>query len=291
MALAKNSLWRPILWVGKFLLKAIAVTVAVLCLFLLAGNLWIPKVVKATLGKVSGFNVAIEKSNGAIFRGRVDISKFRIENPKPLFVEPNFLTVNRFVADVSMRSLLSSNIVVDDLVIDVGDITLVKNADGTNNYMLFGNNLLEKFSGEKSSKKKTSAAEKKSKEKGKSDSEKNEKSFLIRKFVLSVGTINIVDESSNSTRTFAANYSREFTSISDISAIRGALIADFGKYGLTILIDPIISAITDLPKTSIDGMIKVKDISVETVSKIGDAASNVGSSIGQGVQKLLKKRN
>jgi hypothetical protein len=236
------------------------------------------------LGKISGFGVSIEKSNGSAFRGCANISNFRIDNPKDLFENADFLTGNQLIADIDMSSLLKDTIVVEKLVIDIGDIAIVTSASGTKNFLLFSENLLQKFPSGKSS------VEKNHKSRRKSSANRQAKPFLIQKFVLSIGTITTIDESSNSTQKLNVNYSREFTNVSNFSSLETALIADFGKYGLAIIIEPIISSITGLPKGSLDGVIKVKDFSMEAVNKVSNVAGNVGGTIGKEVKKLFKKK-
>jgi hypothetical protein len=259
------------------------------CLLLLTGNFWLPKITEIVVGKMSGFEVAVEKSDGSLFRGRIDIEDFKIKNPRPIFKNENFLKFNRLTADIDMGSLVTNEIVVEELAIDIDAISIVKNANGTSNYLLFGKNLLSHFPKDKSSEKKVSSMEKSPKSKQKNSTNKKKKSLCLRKFVLSIGTVRIIDEASNSRQEFKANYSREFTNIRDFSSLKIALIADLGRYGLSMLVDPIISTVTGLPNASIDEIIKIKDFPSETVNKVGSAAGSIGDTIGKGVKKLFKR--
>jgi hypothetical protein len=273
-------------WVFKLALKLLLIVAAVLCLIMLVGNLWIPKAVEIALSRTFGFDATVGKSSGSLFRGRLVLENCEIRNVALKYGISNSVSVDFLAADVNMRSLMKNTVVVDELVIDVGDITVVKNSENSDSYSLPSNRILTKKSPSNDFHTAESVSDADSTGPA-TDSEKRKKSWLIGKFTLNLGTIHIVDGSKGSSKEFAVNYHREFSNVDSISKLKTQLLDDLGKFGISILLNAVISSISDLPGATVEKVVKLKDASLDAIDKAGDAIEKVGKEIGSGVKKLF----
>jgi hypothetical protein len=246
----------PIKWVVEFILKLVVVAAIFICLILSAGNFWIPTALGSILTNVSGFKTSIGKSNGSIFRGRFDLKDLKMKNPD-LFLSKDFISINNIVTDVNVSSLWKDTIVVEEIVLDVDDLTMVTNGEGESNYTILVKNFGQ---GDQATLKKESNT---------SDTEKHspKKSVLIKNLTLSISTVHVVDERKNLSREYKIDYRKEFHNVTDFAKIGKQLIDDLGKFGIFIIIDSIISSIPIVPTVATDGIIKIKDISLDTATK------------------------
>ncbi|MDR1890921.1 MAG: AsmA family protein [Puniceicoccales bacterium] len=263
--------------VAMFALKLITAAAVLLFLILLAGNFWIPTAIEFALTKTSGFKTSIGKSSGSIFRGRLDLKDFIIKNPDS-FHSKDFVSINNIVTDVDMTTLFKDTIVIENIILDVTDLTVVTNANGENNYTLFSKNFTPEPQTSEKEASKTIDTKKHS----------PKRSVLIKNLTLSISTIHTIDERKNSSREYEINYRREFHDVTDFTKLGMQLIGDLGKFG-NIIIDSVISSIPIIPNVATDGIIKVKDISLDAVSKTKDLAVKVGDDIGNKMKQLFKK--
>ncbi|MDR1595667.1 MAG: hypothetical protein LBR91_01940 [Puniceicoccales bacterium] len=270
---------KPFLWLFKFILNAVIISIILLIVLLLVGNFWLPKATGFLLGKMSGFPSEIEKSNGALLRGCIDFENCKIKNPE-IFKNENFLTIKRLAVDIKLRGLFKKEIIIQKFVLNIDDITTVKNSGGVSNYSTFVNNL-KATSNELGSKF------------GKSDEKKvvpkpadtaQRKQPSIQKLAVAIGTVHVVDESTGMSREYEINYSREFVDVNDFKKLTAQLAFDLGKWELSFLADSIVSSVVTLPTSAIDGVLKAKDVAVDVVDKTTNA-------IGTGLKKLLPGSN
>jgi uncharacterized protein involved in outer membrane biogenesis len=268
----------PAKWVAKFALKLVTIVVILICLILLAGNFWIPTVMESALTSIFRFKTSVGKSSGSIFRGRLELQDLKMKNPDTLFQSKDFVAINNIVADVDMLSLRKETIVVKEVVLDIDDLTVVTSADGKNNYALLIKNFKQKDQTTKTLK--TADSEKHS----------SKKSVLIKNLTLSISTIHSIDERKNSSREYKINYRKEFHNITDLKKLEIELVGDLGKLGVTIMIDSIISSIP-IPSVATDGIIKIKDISLDTANKTKDLAGKISNNLGDGIKQILIKKD
>jgi uncharacterized protein involved in outer membrane biogenesis len=269
----------PVKWVAESVLKLVTIVAILACLILLAGNFWIPTALESILTNMSGFKTSVGKSNGSIFRGRFDLKDFKMQNPDSLFHSKDFISINNIVADVDISSLWKDTIVMKEAVLDINDLTMVTNPEGKNNYTV----LIKNFKQEDQTAKKETP---KTVDDGKHSLKK---SVLIKNLVLSISTVHVIDEHKNSSREYKIDYRKEFHDVSDFTKIEKQLIGDLGKFGISIMIDSIISSIPIVPTVATDGIIKIKDISLDTASKTKDLAGKIGTNISDGIKHLIKK--
>ncbi|MDR2779223.1 MAG: AsmA family protein [Puniceicoccales bacterium] len=269
----------PIKWVANFVLKLAIVVTILLCLILLAGNFWIPTVVETTLTKMSEFKTSVGNSSGSIFRGRLDLKDFKIKNPNFLFQAEDFVSINNIVIDIDVMSLWKDTIVIEEVILNIDDLSMVTNGNGEDNYTLFVKNLKQAVKVPKEAADKTANTQKHGRK----------KSILIKNLTLSISTVHAIDERKNSSREYKIDYCNEFHDITDFSKLGLQLVGDLGKFGISIMIDSIISSIPMVPSIATDGIIKIKDVSLDAASKTKDLAEKVGSGIGNQIKLLLKK--
>jgi hypothetical protein len=105
----------------------------ILALAALAWMLFLPKVVEHELSSVTGFDFRVEVLTANPLTGRVVVRGLAVRNP-PACPMPDFVQLRLLRADVEVfSSMFSGRIVIDDLDLDIGKISLVKLRDGTTN--------------------------------------------------------------------------------------------------------------------------------------------------------------
>ena len=108
-------------------------------LFAVGAMLWIvllPSIVVTTIRSRTGFAVKVEQLSANPFTGKVTIKGLVLKNPADWPVE-EFVDLREFHAEANLFSLLGSRIVVDEMVVDVAQVTLVKNQQGKVNALAF----------------------------------------------------------------------------------------------------------------------------------------------------------
>ena len=84
----------------------------------------------------TGFPMDIQSLYVNPFTGRLELRGLVVKNP-PSFPNPAFAEVRKVSVDWRVSSLLSQRLVIDDFVVDVAGITLVKDPLGAINAWLF----------------------------------------------------------------------------------------------------------------------------------------------------------
>ncbi len=257
-----SLIFAPVKWVLKFLLKCALILALVLIIILACGNFWLPWVTDWQVHSLTGFSTSIQSSRGSLFKGYVDFRDMTVKNPTPQFQEPVFISFNDLGVDVDLSSLFKDTIVLESVVVDINNISIVKDASGNHNYSVFIDNI-------KKSTENKSASDKKE-EKSAKDSSKPAKNIHINKLVFAINSVKVIDEKSGSVKEYSLKYRREFSDISDISSIVTPLIADLSAYGLGALIESGVEMLGDLPGVTQakEGIIKLKDTSKDAVKNI-----------------------
>ena len=267
-------------WALKILLKIFLFILVILLITLGTVNFWLPSTVNKLIRKYSGFSSKIEKSACRPLKGKVDLTNFEIENQTPGFSDKRFLSINKFVADVDVSSLIKGNeAIAEEIIIDINNIAVVKSAGNEYNFQVFANNIKNNIS---------SSDKKESKDRDKSDSSKSKK-FLIKKLKIVLGSVDYVDESSNSKKTYSINYEHEFTNVNDVDIIKKQLISDLKKYGLEFVIDYILSSIPNIGNVALDTLSKGKDIALQVTGDVKDAVVDVAGAATDAVGSAFGK--
>jgi uncharacterized protein involved in outer membrane biogenesis len=271
-------------WTVEFILKQVVVVAIFICLILPVENCWIPTAPESILTNMSGFKTSVGKSNGSIFRRRFDLKDFKMQHPDSLFHSKDFLSINNIVTDVNVSSLWKDTIVVEEIILDIGDLTVVTNGERENNYTV----LVKSFEqGGRTTKREASETASKATD---TDKHSSKQSVLIKNLTLSISTIHVVDKCKNLSREYKTDYRKEFHDVTDFTQIEKQLIGDLGKFGISVMIDSIISSIPMVPSIATDRIIKMKDISLDAATKTKDIAGKIGTNISNGINHLTKKR-
>ncbi len=270
-----SFLLSPIRWALKFLLKCALILVLLLVVILACGNLWLPWVINWQSRSLTGFNTTIQSSKGSLFKGNVDFQNVTIKNPNDKFSETSFISFNDLDVDVKLTSIFSNTILLENILIDIDNVTIVKNKEGIYNYSVFADNISSIGKSDATGdNKNTNKANNK-------EASKSTKNLVIEKFTFSINSIKIIDESDNSVKEFSIKYKREFSNISDISSIIKPLVADLGMYGLTAFIQATFQSIGELPgiNQATQGIIKIKNTSKEAIKGTKNTIKGIQSNI------------
>jgi hypothetical protein len=175
-------------WTVELILKLVVVVAIFICLILSVGNFWIPTALESILTNMSGFKTSVGKSNGSIFRRRFDLKDFKMQNPDSLFHAKDFISINNSVIDVNVSSLWKGTIVVEEIILEIGDVAVVTNGEGENNYTVLVKNFDQ---GGRTTKREASETASKGTD---TDKHSSKQSVLIKKLTLSISTIHVVDK-------------------------------------------------------------------------------------------------
>lgn len=273
----------PLKWVLKALFRLLVLIVLLVCIAMASSNWWIPQTTSHILTKLSGFKTILSGSHGNLFKGRVDCRDINIYNPATTFKYDNFIRANSIVVDVDMTSLLKDTIVIEELTIDIDRISVVKDKDGTPNYTLFSQNISQHIQSSKETDTTTNPT----------SGTSNKKAIFIKKLTIALGKVDNINEKKGTSKTYNINYRREFTDISNFSKLGMQLVGDLRKYGLSIIIDSVISSVSDLGGAAIDGINSITNKTLDTAGtatkSIGSGLKNTGDNISSAIKKLFGK--
>lgn len=121
---------------GGCLLKGLLLVAVCGILLVAAWTMLLPGIAVSTIQARTGFVVKVEKVSLNPFTGRVAIEGAVVENPAG-WPATEFLTLRRFKADAEFQPLFSHRLVVDELIIDIAKLSLVRNKDGRLNAEVF----------------------------------------------------------------------------------------------------------------------------------------------------------
>lgn len=120
----------------KKLLRVVIVLGILIVLVLGVGVLFADRAAKVAVEQggeyALGVRTQLDSANLSPLRGKLSLSELTVANPAG-FDQPNFLTLKGADVDVEMSTLLSEEVIVDELVIDGMELTLEKKG-GRENY-------------------------------------------------------------------------------------------------------------------------------------------------------------
>ena len=131
---------RPAARHGGIFFKLVLFLAAVFALGALAWMLFLPEVVMREIRGRTGFDATVASLSCNPFTGRLTIRGLVLTNP-PGYSTGDFVQLREFRASGDWWSLFSERIVLDELVLDVRRLALVRRADGLPNAELFEENL------------------------------------------------------------------------------------------------------------------------------------------------------
>jgi uncharacterized protein involved in outer membrane biogenesis len=112
-----------------FVLAVLAVAVAVL---LIGRNFLLKTAVESILRNSTDFDLSIGSVNMALLDSSFEVTGLELRNP-PDFPDPEAFAVDRFLVDYDLSSLLSDEVHLYNVVIDIPKVIMVRKADGESN--------------------------------------------------------------------------------------------------------------------------------------------------------------
>jgi len=235
----------------------------VLGLLLLVGCiLWVvllPTVVAAAVRSRTGFAVQVEKLSVNPFVANARISGLVLRNPAG-WPEASFLNLRQFRADVNLLPLLADKFDADEIVVDVEQLTLVRNQDGVLNAMAFKDGLT---GGHEAGSTPTAGGRK--------------PTFLIRHLVLKFDKLTYADYSGRSpvVKDYHLSLQRDLTNVDSVTKI----VSPFAGAALGVMSDAF-GRLFKVPP----GLLE------QSVAPLQEAGKKTGETLKSILQSLEKKK-
>jgi hypothetical protein len=125
---------------GGLLLKLLLLLAVLGALCAITWVVVLPSLVVSTLKAKTGFSVRMDELSVNPFTATVHVGGLVVRNPDG-WPEPGFVELRRFEADGRVLSLFTDRLEADRVVLDVAQVTLVRNHDGTLNAAVFKDGL------------------------------------------------------------------------------------------------------------------------------------------------------
>lgn len=112
--------------------KIILGGVALVLVLLVALNFIARKSVEIGTERVTGFPLTIGSMKFGLFTSKIDVRDIKLRNP-PEFSEPMFAELPQLYIDYSLPSIVTGKNHIHDMIVEVKQIVIVKNAHGESN--------------------------------------------------------------------------------------------------------------------------------------------------------------
>jgi uncharacterized protein involved in outer membrane biogenesis len=225
----------------------------------------------------TGFTMAYTTQDVDILHGLVDFEGLTITNSSR-FPAPGFVDLNQIKLAIEPKSLVQDKLVVDEVVVDLKTLTVVRTADGEYNFAAFaqalqGNPAAAQPAATPAQPATTSAAK--------------IPPFIIHKLTIKIGTVDYCDFKSGSgkPKTYNIGYDRTFTDVTSLETLKAQLAKDFAAQGLQFLSDALISTLID-PSTYLNLANGVLKEGGAVGGQVIDAGSNATKELGGTLKKL-----
>ena len=116
----------------KLLWKTLAVLIVLLVVLFLSLNLIARFSVEYGAKKITGFPLQVGSVNLRLFSSKVDVHNILLKNPAE-FQEPLFVNLPQLYIDYRLGSMFSGRPHINDMLIEIKTLTIVKNAKGESN--------------------------------------------------------------------------------------------------------------------------------------------------------------
>lgn len=218
--------------------------------------LLLPTAVTKYVSSRTGFDVKVESLSVNPLTAKVVVRGLVIENP-PDFPSKEFVRLREFKADADLGSLFGDKLIVDEAVVDVAQVALVKNKQGQSNAVLFN----ERLQGPKTEASAEVSSEKK-------------KEFLIRRLDLRFDTLLIVDGTGSqpTTRRIDVDFKHSYTDVT--SPVQIAM--------------PIVGRVTALGGAIGDFAGKLGPEALDAAKKAGEVLKDAGKKAGETLKDIFQ---
>jgi hypothetical protein len=190
---------------GGLLLKVLLALVVLCVVLAIAWVVLLPSIVASTIRSKTGFAVKIDSLAVNPFTAKVGLRGLVLENPAG-WPEQSFVQLREFRADADLFPLLGGKLMADEVVVDVAQVTLVRNKDGVLNAVAFKDGLAGPKSAEPAPKPGEPA---------------KKPEFLIRHLTLKFDKLVYADHSGRSpaVRNYDLGISREMRNVDSVAAL------------------------------------------------------------------------
>jgi len=240
---------------GGLLIKLLLFLVVVFIGSALAWPVLLPGIVASVIRSKTGFAVQMQNLTVNPFTARVELRGLVLENPEG-WPAKEFVDLRQFRVDAQLFSLFTSRFVADEVVVDVAQVSLVKNPQGVLNASVFKDGLLgrEETKGEARSGKK--------------------QEFYIQHLILKFDKLVSADYSGRkpSVKEYNLNLSRDLTGVDSVAKI----------------ISPFAGAALGLVADTVGGLFQGSADSLKTATEALKGATGTLQDAGKKTGELLK---
>lgn len=206
----------------KVTLKVLLSLVAIAVVLVLVRNSLLQKITRSTVLKTTGFDIEIGRLHAGILEPVFEVSDARLINPED-FPEATALEIRTLRVGYDLRSVLSDEIHLREVVVDVPRAVLVIREDGESNLSRLGKTLEER----KEEKEKAGGQEPEGTPKPKQ--EKPARRIRVDTLALKIGRVEMrryrEGESRPEVKTYDVNFERIATDVTDLQTINAMIIA------------------------------------------------------------------
>ncbi|MBP6865911.1 MAG: hypothetical protein KBC32_11680 [Candidatus Didemnitutus sp.] len=257
----KTHLQTPNAHRGGFLAKVLLVLALLAVVAAIVWVLLLPRIVATTIRSKTGFAVKIDRLSVNPFTAKVQLGGFVMQNPEGWPEATPFVELREFRADADLFPLLGGKLMADEVVVDVAQVTLVKNKDGVLNAIAFKDGLTGPASQEPAPKEKSGA--------------KTE--FLIKRMVVKFDKLTYADHSGRkpSVKEYNLGINRELTNVDSVAD----LVSPFSGAAFGVVTD------------AVGGMVAGgKDALIGAGKLLQDGGAKAGETLKGFMQSLDKKK-
>ena len=251
----------------KFLTKLLLIGVTLVVIAFLARNVIARKSVEIGVKKVTGFPMEIDSVSLQLFSSKLDVRNVRLTNP-PEFEDKSFVDLPRLYIDYNLGSMIFRKPHINEMILDVNELVIVKNAQGETNAMKLKGML-------------ASNDEAKS-----DDDDETSMEYKVDSFTVHVGTVRFLDYSRGKLRerNLPLNIDATYKNITDSSDIpRLVLLTVLSKAGI-----PDVGI--DMTKLR-EGIGNVQDAAGEAIKGTIEGVEKAGKGLFDSIKKAIPEKN
>ena len=253
----------------SFILISLFSSTLVLVAAIWLGLGYLPNLIESIVEKDTGFELEIDELKINPFTGVADLQQTILTNPGE-FLDPGFLHINQAKIDVEVSSVFAERKVIEELVLDIKELSLVTNEAGDSNSTIFFHRL------------------KSSEESMQSPEPSGEPvQFIIERFVLRLHTVRLSYYSRGNprTRTIEPNLELELNDITELAQVIKPLRHELNQIGISFVAETLLNSITGLQGYSEEAGEWLQ----KSAESLGEGAVDTGEVIKNLFEKLKKK--
>ncbi len=255
----------------KIVLKVVVALVLAVVVLLVLRNSIIQKVTRNMVLKTTGFDLEIGRLNAAVARPVFEVSDARLINPED-FPEATALEIKTLRVGYNVRSLLSDEIHLTEVTVDVPRAVLVIREDGESNLSRLGKTFEERKAAEEPSERG---------EEGEPSGEKTEKPqkrVRVDVVTLKIGRVEMrryrEGESKPEVKTYDLHFERTATDVTDLQTINGMITA---------------GVIEAVGRQALQGLSKALEKNPDELEKVGDALQKAADGLKERLGRLAER--